>query len=45
MVGALAKKFHSTERGFAALGIAMLICAGLALMLPKSRRAGRGVKG
>jgi hypothetical protein len=38
IVGSLAKKFHSTGMGFNALGTGMLVCAGLAFLLPKSKR-------
>jgi sugar phosphate permease len=35
-VGWLARDFHSTAIPFVALGVGMLICAGLAFLLPKS---------
>jgi MFS family permease len=35
IVGWLSNKFHSTAAGFALLGAGMLVCAGLAFLLPK----------
>jgi nitrate/nitrite transporter NarK len=37
VVGRLSKKYHSTAIPFNALGVGMLICAGLAFLLPKPR--------
>jgi len=37
IVGSLVKKFHSTDIGFDALGTGMLVCAGLAFLLPKTK--------
>jgi hypothetical protein len=35
MVGRLSKEYHSTAIPFNAPGVGMLICAGLAFLLPK----------
>jgi nitrate/nitrite transporter NarK len=35
IVGALSKKYHSTAIAFSVIGIGMLICVGLAFLLPK----------
>jgi MFS family permease len=39
VVGWLLKDYHSTSIAFNALGAGMLVCAGLAFLLPKSKRA------
>ena len=39
IVGWLSKEYHSTALAFSALGAGMLICAGLAFLLPKASQA------
>jgi MFS family permease len=39
IVGLLVKEFHNTNFGFDALGSGMLVCAGLAFLLPKATSA------
>jgi hypothetical protein len=37
VIGALSNRYHSTAIAFTVLGSGMLVCAGLAFLLPKEK--------